>query len=79
MSVFFGVRGPPLRMYYFILKSELKIYITTCSGAEAPTEQHEIFDGICPKPGGAHIHYFTVKKFGSLAIISQNIPEFWFY
>jgi hypothetical protein len=43
-------------MYYFILKSELKIYITTCSGAEAPTEQHEIFDGICPKPGGAHIH-----------------------
>ena len=46
-----------------------------CSGAEAPTEQHEIFDGICTKPGGAHIHicanpvkYFTVKKFASLAI-----------
>jgi len=43
-------------MKVFFKKSELKISITTCSSLEAPTEQHEIFDGICPKPGGAHIH-----------------------
>ena len=44
-------------------------------GRRHPTEQHEILDGICPKPGGDYQHKYLTGYVQSLAVPTTTFTD----